>query len=158
GRQGFPAARACCRRPLGMKVTRCEIPGLLLLEPRVFPDPRGWFFESFNERVLKEHGVDVRFVQDNVSRSSKGVLRGLHFQNPHPQVKLVSCLEGEIWDVVVDVRKGSPTFGKWQAFSLTSTNHHQLLVPVGMAHGFAVTSDVALVTYKVSDFWAPAPR
>ena len=83
------------------------------------------------------------------------MLRGLHFQNPSPQVKLVSCLEGEIWDVVVDVRIGSPTFGTWKAFPLSSENHHQLYVPVGMAHGFAVTSDVAIVTYKVSDFWAP---
>lgn len=138
-----------------MKVTHCEIPGVLLLEPRVFPDARGWFFESFNERALAEHGVHTRFVQDNVSRSTKGVLRGLHFQNPSPQVKLVSCLEGAIWDVVVDVRKGSPSFGKWVAFPLTAENHHQLYVPVGMAHGFAVTSDVAIVTYKVSDFWAP---
>lgn len=138
-----------------MKVTRCEIPDVLLLEPRVFPDPRGWFFESFNERTLRDvAGVETHFVQDNVSRSTKGVLRGLHFQNPSPQVKLVSCLVGEIWDVVVDVRKGSPSFGTWKAFPLSAENHHQLYVPVGMAHGFAVTSDIAVVTYKVSDFWA----
>ncbi|MGZ3420652.1 MAG: dTDP-4-dehydrorhamnose 3,5-epimerase [Polyangiales bacterium] len=138
-----------------MKVTRCEIPGVLLLEPRVFPDPRGWFFESFNERTLRDlAGVDTHFVQDNVSRSTRGVLRGLHFQNPSPQVKLVSCLEGEIWDVVVDIRKGSPAFGTWKAFPLSAENHHQLYVPVGMAHGFAVTSETAIVTYKVSDFWA----
>lgn len=139
-----------------MKVERSDIPGLMLLQPRVFPDARGWFFETHNERTMRDAaGIETRFVQDNVSRSTRGVVRGLHFQNPQPQVKLVSCVEGEIWDVVVDVRKGSPTFGKWRAFTLSSENHHQLYVPVGLAHGFAVMSDVAIVTYKCSDFYSP---
>jgi len=136
-----------------MNVTSLRLPGALLLEPRVFGDPRGFFFESWNEQKYREAGVDRHWVQDNVSRSSRGVLRGLHFQNPKPQSKLVGCLEGEIWDVILDLRRSSPTFGQWEACTLHPGR--QLFVPVGFAHGFCVVSETALVSYKCDDFWSP---
>ena len=113
-----------------------EVFDLEPLEPRVFPDARGWFFESFNERALAEHGVHTKFVQDNVSRSARGILRGLHYQHPRAQGKLMSVLVGRIWDVAVDVRRGSATFGKWVGVELSEDNRRQLWIPAGFAHGF----------------------
>lgn len=139
-----------------MNVIETEIPGLLIIEPKVFGDERGFFFESFNARAFAEQtGVTESFVQDNHSRSAKGVLRGLHYQIQQPQGKLVRVVEGEIYDVVVDVRRSSPTFGKWDGVSLSAENKRQLWVPAGFAHGFVVTSDYAEVLYKTTDYWAP---
>ena len=126
-----------------------DIQGLLIFEPKVFEDSRGYFFEAYNERIFKNEGVDLKFVQDNQSKSSYGVIRGLHYQlNPHAQYKLVRVLEGIILDVAVDIRKGSPTFGKHFAMELTAENKKQLLIPAGFAHGFSVLSDTAVVLYK----------
>jgi dTDP-4-dehydrorhamnose 3,5-epimerase len=136
------------------------IPGPLLLTPRVFGDDRGFFFESWNERVFNEvldaDGQQaVSFVQDNHSRSSRGVLRGLHYQlAPQPQGKLVRCVVGEIFDVAVDLRRSSPSFGQWVGARLSAENHQQLWVPVGFAHGFLTLSETAEVLYKTSDFWS----
>lgn len=139
-----------------MKVTPTAIPEVLLLEPKVFGDPRGFFFESFNQRAFNEAtGQNIRFVQDNHSRSAKGVLRGLHFQLQQPQGKLVRVVRGSVFDVAVDVRKGSPTFGKWVGVALTEDNHRQLWVPPGFAHGFVVTSDSADFLYKTTSYYAP---
>ncbi len=139
-----------------MNVIKTEIPDLLIIEPKVFGDERGFFFESFNARAFAEKtGVMDSFVQDNHSRSAKGVLRGLHYQIQQPQGKLVRAVEGEIYDVVVDVRRSSPTFGKWEGVTLSAENKRQLWVPVGFAHGFVVTSDYAEVLYKTTDYWAP---
>lgn len=139
-----------------MNVIRTEIPEVLILEPKVFGDERGFFYESFNARRFAEAtGCDVDFVQDNHSRSVKGVLRGLHYQIQQPQGKLVRVAVGEVWDVAVDIRKGSPTFGKWVGVSLSATNHRQLWVPAGFAHGFVVVSDVAEFLYKTTDYYAP---
>ncbi len=139
-----------------MNVIKTEIPDLLVIEPKVFGDDRGFFFESFNARDFAEKtGVTDLFVQDNHSRSAKGVLRGLHYQIKQPQGKLVRTVEGEVYDVVVDVRRSSPTFGKWFGVTLSAENKRQLWVPVGFAHGFVVTSDYAEVLYKTTDYWAP---
>ncbi len=139
-----------------MNVIKTEIPGPLIIEPKVFGDERGFFFESFNARAFAETtGVRDLFVQDNHSRSAKRVLRGLHYQIQQPQGKLVRAVEGEIYDVVVDVRRSSPTFGKWEGVTLSAENKRQLWVPVGFAHGFVVTSDYAEVLYKTTDYWAP---
>jgi dTDP-4-dehydrorhamnose 3,5-epimerase len=139
-----------------MKVTPLEpLPEVRLVEPKVFGDERGFFFESYHEARYREAGLPARFVQDNVSRSSRGVLRGLHLQNPHGQGKLVYVLEGEVLDVAVDVRVGSPTFGRWVAASLSAANHRQLYVPPGFAHGFCVRSERALFAYKCTDFYHP---
>lgn len=138
-----------------MKVTQTAIPGLLLLEPRVFGDARGQFFESWNQARYAEAGVPETFVQDNVSVSQRGVLRGLHFQWPHPQGKLVQVIAGEVFDVAVDLRDGSPTFGKWVGEVLSSGNRRQLYVPVGFAHGFQVLSDEAVFSYKCTDYYRP---
>lgn len=138
-----------------MKVTATSLPGVLLIEPKVFQDPRGYFMESYHQTRYSESGLPPRFVQDNVSYSSKGILRGLHFQNPCPQGKLISVLQGEIFDVALDIRVGSPHFGKWTGVALNSENHHQLWVPEGFAHGFMVTSDKALVSYKCTELYAP---
>jgi len=139
-----------------MKVIETEIPDLLIIEPKVFGDDRGFFFESFNARAFAEQtGVTDSFVQDNHSRSAKGVLRGLHYQIQQPQGKLVRAVEGEIYDAVVDVRRSSPTFGKWFGITLSAENKRQLWVPAGFAHGFVVTSDYAEVLYKTTDYWAP---
>ena len=132
-----------------------ELPGVLIVEPPRFRDSRGVFFESWNLRRYAAAGIPEKFVQDNVSQSSRGVLRGLHFQNPRAQGKLVSVLSGEIYDVVVDIRRGSPTFEQWIAVTLDAESGKQLYVPEGFAHGFCVTSDSAVFTYKCTDFYAP---
>jgi dTDP-4-dehydrorhamnose 3,5-epimerase len=130
------------------------IPGLLIYEPRVFEDNRGYFFESYNENVFKQQGVDIRWVQDNQSSSVYGVIRGLHYQlNPYAQSKLVRVLQGEIFDVAVDIRKNSPTFGKFFGIRLSAENHKQLFIPKGFAHGFSVLSDTAVVMYKCDAFY-----
>ena len=138
-----------------MEVTKTAIPAVLLIKPNVFGDSRGWFQETFQTYRYREAGIDADFVQDNVSFSQRGVLRGLHFQDPQPQGKLVSVLQGEVFDVAVDIRRGSPTFGQWVGEYLSADNHHQLWVPPGFAHGFCVTSETALLAYKCSDYYNP---
>lgn len=133
-----------------------SLPGLLILEPRVFADERGFFLESYNERAMAELGITGRFVQDNHSCSRRNVLRGLHYQLKHAQGKLVRVAAGEILDVVVDLRRSSPTFGGWQAARLSGENQRMLWVPAGFAHGFRVTSEEAHVLYKATDYYAPA--
>ena len=130
-----------------MQVTELSLPGVLLIEPQVYGDQRGFFLETWNRKRYAQAGIDVDFVQSNVSRSAGGVLRGLHFQNPNPQGKLVYVLDGEAWDVAVDIRRDSPTFGRWVGATLSADNHRQLYVPPGYAHGFCVTSDSALFCY-----------
>ena len=141
-----------------MKARPLSIPAVLLLEPRVFEDQRGFFYESYNQRAFDEAvGQPVTFVQDNHSRSVKGTLRGLHYQlPPHPQGKLVRVTLGEVFDVAVDIRRGSSTFGQWVGAMLSAENRQQLWVPPGFAHGFVVNSDVAEFQYKCTDFYAPA--
>jgi len=139
-----------------MKVTETELQGVLLIEPRSFEDDRGYFMETWNEARYGKEKVSPRFVQDNVSFSKKGVLRGLHFQNPKPQGKLVSVLQGKVFDVVVDLRTGSPTFKKWWGTNLSSDNKKQLFIPSGFAHGFLVLSESALFFYKCTDVYSPA--
>lgn len=138
-----------------MKIESTALPGVLLIEPDVFGDSRGFFLETWNRRRYRDAGLDREFVQDNVSLSRKGILRGLHFQNPNPQGKLVQVLQGEVFDVVVDIRVGSPTFGRWFGVRLSGENHHQLYVPEGFAHGFCVLSETALFSYKCTDFYNP---
>ena len=139
-----------------MKVYQTNIEGLVLLEPRVFPDPRGYFFESYSQRKMDDNGLKYSFVQDNQSKSTYGVIRGLHFQSPpFAQTKLIRVLEGAIYDVAVDIRKGSPTYGKWFGVELTDENKLQLLVPKGFAHGFSVISPTAVVMYKCDEFYHP---
>jgi len=139
-----------------MKATPTAIPDVLLIEPKVFGDTRGFFFESFNQKAFNEAaGLDVNFVQDNHSRSSKGVLRGLHYQLQQPQGKLVRVVRGAVFDVAVDIRKDSPTFGRWVGAELTEDNHQQLWVPPGLAHGFLVLSESADFLYKTTDYYAP---
>lgn len=139
-----------------MEVQKTEIDGLLVIRPKVFEDSRGYFFESYNEKLFREAGVDTRFVQDNQSRSSYGVIRGLHMQKkPHAQAKLLRVLEGAIYDVAVDMREGSSTFGKWYGLEITSANHIQLFIPAGFCHGFSVLSDTATVLYKCDVFYHP---
>jgi len=138
-----------------VKVTRLEIPGLVLIEPDLFHDARGLFFETYHIRRYVEAGLSERFVQDNFSRSVRGTLRGLHFQEPNAQGKLVMVVEGAVYDVVVDIRKGSPTFGRWQGVDLSSDNYRQLYVPPGCAHGFCVTSEHAAVLYKCTELYSP---
>ncbi|MEY4194989.1 MAG: hypothetical protein RLZZ226_1357 [Pseudomonadota bacterium] len=139
-----------------MIINPTPLPGVLLLEPRVFGDARGFFFESWNRQRFSEAGLELDFVQDNVSFSRQGILRGLHFQNPLPQGKLVQVLEGAVYDVAVDIRRGSPTFGQWYGVTLSGENHRQLYVPEGFAHGFCVVSETALFSYKCTDFYNPA--
>lgn len=137
-------------------VTPTAIPDVLVLEPKVFGDARGFFFESFNARDFREvTGLNVDFVQDNHSKSAKGVLRGLHYQIQHPQGKLVRVVQGAVFDVAVDLRKASPTFGQWVGEVLSAENHKQLWVPPGFAHGFVVLSDSAEFLYKTTDYWYP---
>lgn len=139
-----------------MKVTATGIADVLVLEPRVFQDARGFFFESFNQRVFTEAtGVDVRFVQDNQSRSGPGVLRGLHYQMVQPQGKLVRVARGAVFDVAVDLRRSSPTFGRWVGLELSEENRRQLWIPAGFAHGFQVLGASADVLYKTTDYYAP---
>ena len=139
-----------------MVVTRTAIPEVLLLEPKVFGDERGFFFESYNRRAFAQAtGIDAEFVQDNHSRSVKGVLRGLHYQLRRPQGKLVRVTLGEIWDVAVDLRRSSPTFGRWVSFELSAASKRMAWIPPGFAHGFYVTSDCAEFLYKTTDYYAP---
>jgi dTDP-4-dehydrorhamnose 3,5-epimerase len=139
-----------------VQVTACGgLPEVVIIEPKVFGDPRGYFLETYQAARYKEHGVPADFVQDNISCSRKGVLRGLHYQLGRPQGKLVWAIQGEIFDVAVDVRKGSPTFGTWTGMVLSSDNHLQVYVPEGFAHGFCVLSETAIVGYKCTDYYAP---
>ena len=139
-----------------MKFIKTALPDVFIIEPSVFGDHRGYFLESFNLQRFEENIYPIKFVQDNESKSSKGVLRGLHFQNPpFNQAKLVRCIEGRVMDVAVDIRKGSPTFGKHVAVELTGENKLQLFVPRGFAHGFSVLSDTAVFAYKVDNSYAP---
>lgn len=139
-----------------MKVIATQIPGVLVLEPNVYSDERGFFFESFNRKKFEEStNLKVQFVQDNQSHSLKGVLRGLHYQIQQPQGKLVSVIQGEIFDAAVDLRRNSPTFGKWTGIALSAENKRQVWIPQGMAHGFLVLSATATVLYKVTDYYAP---
>jgi len=140
-----------------MKVTPTELPEVLILEPRVFQDPRGFFLESYNRKTLAEAaGITAEFVQDNHSRSTRGVLRGLHYQVRQPQDKLVRVLSGRVYDVAVDLRRHSPRFGRWIGVELSGENFRQLWVPKGFGHGFLVLSESAEVMYKTSDYYAPA--
>ncbi len=139
-----------------MRVTPTAIADVLVIEPKVFGDERGFFFESYNERAFAEAtGVSAKFVQDNHSRSVKNTLRGLHYQIRRPQGKLVRVVVGEVFDVVVDIRRSSPTFGKWAGECLSADNKKMIWVPAGLAHGFAVLSDYADFLYKTTDYWAP---
>ncbi len=138
-----------------MKVETTSIPGVLIIEPKVFGDARGFFKETYFAQRYADAGVSSTFVQDNLSKSSKGVLRGLHLQHPHGQGKLVQVVIGEVFDVAVDVRVGSPTFGKWVGVALPADNHRQFWIPPGFAHGFCVTSDEALFSYKCTDGYHP---
>ncbi|MBV1858974.1 MAG: dTDP-4-dehydrorhamnose 3,5-epimerase [Nannocystaceae bacterium] len=138
-----------------MKVETTKIAGLVVLEPRVFGDARGFFKETYATQRYAQAGIEAPFVQDNLSKSSRGVLRGLHLQHPHGQGKLVQVLLGEVFDVAVDVRHGSPTFGQWVGVTLSAENHRQFYIPPGFAHGFCVTSDEALFSYKCTDGYHP---
>lgn len=138
-----------------MKVIDTPLPGARIIEPKVFGDARGFFMESWNAQRYAEHGLPNHFVQSNVSRSAKNVLRGLHFQNPEPQGKLVYVLEGAVFDVAVDIRHGSPTFGQWHGVTLSADNFRQFYVPEGFAHGFCVLSDSALFAYHCTRVYAP---
>jgi dTDP-4-dehydrorhamnose 3,5-epimerase len=139
-----------------MQFEPTEIPDVVLIRPKVFGDPRGYFFESWEERKFAAAGLDVKFVQDNHSRSGRNILRGLHYQIQQPQGKLVRVVTGSVFDVAVDIRRSSPTFGRWVGATLTEENHHMLWVPPGFAHGFVVLSESADFLYRVTDFWAPA--
>ena len=138
-----------------IKVTKCKIDGLYVIEPTVHGDERGYFVETYNSRDMKENGLDLNFVQDNQSMSKKGVLRGLHFQKNYPQGKLVRVIKGKVFDVAVDIRKGSDTFGQWFGVELSAENMKQFYISEGFAHGFLVLSDTAEFCYKVTDFWHP---
>lgn len=138
-----------------MNFIKTEIEGVYIVEPKVFGDNRGYFFESYNEKEFEENGLDYTFVQDNESKSKKGVLRGLHFQTTYPQAKLVRVLEGEVFDVAVDLRKDSKTYGKWVGVILSSENKRQFMIPRGFAHGFVVLSESATFTYKCDEFYHP---
>jgi len=140
-----------------MEIIKTPIADLLIIKPRVFEDARGFFCETYNEKSYLDAGIDLRFCQDNQSKSSYGVIRGLHYQlNPQSQSKLVSVVQGTVWDVAVDLRKESPTFGQWVGVELTEENHLQFLVPQGFAHGFAVLTETAVFTYKCDNFYSPS--
>lgn len=134
----------------------CRLEGALIFEPDVYGDARGFFMETWSRQRYARHGLDVDFVQDNLSFSRRGVLRGLHFQDPNPQGKLVYVLQGEVFDVAVDIRAGSPNFGQWVSVVLSAENRRQFYIPPGFAHGFCVTSDTALFAYKCTDLYNPA--
>ena len=138
-----------------MNFTPTKIPDVLLIEPKVFGDARGFFYESWNERTFRSLGLDVHFVQDNHSKSQKNVLRGLHYQIQHPQGKLVRVVSGAVYDVAVDLRRSSPTFGQWVGFVLSAENAQMAWIPPGFAHGFCVTSESAEFLYKTTDYWYP---
>ena len=137
------------------KITKCEIEGLYILEPKVFYDDRGYFMETYNQNDFDELGLNMKFVQDNESKSKRGVLRGLHFQKKHPQGRLVRVIKGSVYDVAVDIRKNSKTFGKWVGVELSEENKKQFYIPEGFAHGFLVLSEEAQFVYKCSDFYYP---
>jgi len=139
-----------------VKVIDTKLPGVILFQPRLFGDSRGFFVETWHRDRYREAGIAEEFVQDNLSFSARGVLRGLHFQNPSAQGKLVQVLAGEVFDVAVDIRRGSPHYGEWLGVTLSAEEHNQLYVPPGFAHGFCVTSETALFNYKCSDFYNPA--
>ena len=139
-----------------MEIIKTSIDGLVIIQPRIFEDKRGYFMESFNESLLKENFPDIHFIQDNESRSSYGILRGLHFQKPpFEQTKLVRVIDGEVLDVAVDLRKNSPTYGKWESILLSGENKKQFLIPKGFAHGFVVLSHDAIFSYKVDNVYSP---
>lgn len=138
-----------------IKVTKCPIEGLCIIEPAVHGDSRGYFMETYNQRDMAENGLDMVFVQDNQSMSTKGVLRGLHTQKEHPQGKLVRVIQGRVFDVAVDLRPGSESYGKWYGLELSAENKKQFYIPQGFAHGFLVLSDTAEFCYKVTDFYHP---
>lgn len=139
----------------GIKVTKCEIEGLYVIEPKVFYDERGYFMETYNEEEFLKEGLTMKFVQDNQSKSQKGVLRGLHYQISHPQGKLVRAVRGSVFDVAVDLRKASRTFGQWYGVTLTEENKKQFYIPEGFAHGFLVLSEEAEFAYKCTDYYHP---
>jgi dTDP-4-dehydrorhamnose 3,5-epimerase len=138
-----------------MNIIPTDIPDVLIIEPRVFGDERGFFYESYNRKAMTAAGIPDDFVQDNHSRSARGVLRGLHYQTQHTQGKLVRVISGSVYDVAVDLRKSSPTFGKWVGIELSAENKRMAWIPPGFAHGFVVTSDNAEFLYKTTDYWAP---
>jgi dTDP-4-dehydrorhamnose 3,5-epimerase len=138
-----------------VKFTETRLPGVVLIEPRLFGDARGFFMETYRADIFREHGIDVTFVQDNHSRSTRGVLRGLHYQEPFPQGKLVRCARGAIFDVAVDIRRGSPAFGKWYGTTLSEENRAMLWVPPGFAHGFCALTDDAELLYKTTEVYHP---
>jgi dTDP-4-dehydrorhamnose 3,5-epimerase len=138
-----------------MKIKKLDLEGAMIIEPDVYPDGRGYFFETYQEKRYRKYGIDVTFVQDNISFSTRGILRGLHFQHPHSQAKLAQVIKGEVLDIIVDIRRGSPTFRCWRGVRLSEENHRQLFVPGGFAHGYCVLSDEAVFTYKCSDFYTP---
>lgn len=138
-----------------MKIIPCPISGLYIIEPKIFGDERGYFYESYNERDMLAAGLDMRFVQDNESMSTKGVLRGLHFQKEHPQGKLVRALQGRVYDVAVDIRPESPTFGRYCGVELTAENHRQFYISPGFAHGYLALTERAVFAYKVTDYYHP---
>ena len=140
---------------MGIKIKKTELDGVVIIEPDVFNDQRGYFFETYNQNRYQEIGIKSNFVQDNLSFSKKGALRGLHYQRPHDQAKLVQVIQGKVFDVVVDIRRDSPTLGKWIGQYLSDENKQQIFVPEGFAHGFCVLTDSALFHYKCSDFYAP---
>jgi dTDP-4-dehydrorhamnose 3,5-epimerase len=140
---------------VALEFVQTTLPGIIMIKSVVFQDPRGFFMETFHQEKYREGGIDGVFVQDNFSHSQKNTLRGLHYQLRYPQGKLIYALRGEIFDVVVDIRQGSPTFGKWESFILSGENRYQLFVPEGYAHGFCILSDTADVVYKCTDFYAP---
>ena len=138
-----------------MKIIATEIPDVMIVEPRVFEDPRGFFMETYHKKQFAEQGMTAEFVQDNHSRSSRGVLRGLHYQIEHSQGKLCRVVRGEVYDVAVDLRRASATYGRWVGVSLSEQNRRQLFVPAGFAHGFVVVSEIAELLYKCTDFYSP---
>ncbi len=139
-----------------MRIIPTEIEGPLILEPRIFGDDRGYFMESWNADTFRDAGLDLTFVQDNHSRSARGVLRGLHFQNPNPQGKLVRAVRGRVWDVAIDLRRSSPTFGRWIGVELSATNKRMFWVPPGFAHGFVSLEDDTDFLYKCTEYYQPA--
>lgn len=138
-----------------MKFTETSLPGVILIEPRVFGDTRGFFMETYRADAFKANGIDETFVQDNHSRSARGVLRGLHYQEPHPQGKLVRCTRGALFDVAVDIRRGSPSFGKWYGVTLSDENKAMLWIPPGFAHGFCTLADETDLVYKTTEIYRP---
>ena len=138
-----------------MKTETTNIPGVLIITPKVFTDDRGFFLESYNRMSFKAAGIDEEFVQDNHSKSTKGVVRGLHYQKKYPQGKLTSVIQGEVLDVILDIRKASPTFGKWESILISEENNKQVWIPGGLAHGYSVLSETAEFCYKVTDYYHP---